>query len=276
MRLLGTGRTADVYALDENRVLRRYRTGLTAAGEAAVMTHLAAAGYPVPPAEPGPLPTDLVMPRLQGPTMLAALLHGQMTARTAGETLAGLLEKLHALPARLAARPGDRILHLDLHPDNVLLTPDGPMVIDWTNSQEGPPGLDWAMSALILAQAATVLHAGEDLPPDGRADVPRTGEDLLPDGLRAGQDLPLDGPADMLRTGENLPPEGPADQENLAGEVRTLLTALTGAAGRERLEAWLPQAVERRAADPTMSALEVSCLEEAAALVLQTAPGDRP
>lgn len=261
MRLLGTGRTADVYALDENRVLRRYRTGLTAAGEAAVMTHLAAAGYPVPPAEPGPLPTDLVMPRLQGPTMLAALLHGQMTARTAGETLAGLLEKLHALPARLAARPGDRILHLDLHPDNVLLTPDGPMVIDWTNSQEGPPGLDWAMSALILAQAATVLL---------------TGEDLLPDGLRAGQDLPLDGPADMLRTGENLPPEGPADQENLAGEVRTLLTALTGAAGRERLEAWLPQAVERRAADPTMSALEVSCLEEAAALVLQTAPGDRP
>lgn len=246
MRLLGTGRTADVYALDENRVLRRYRTGLTAAGEAAVMTHLAAAGYPVPPAEPGPLPTDLVMPRLQGPTMLAALLHGQMTARTAGETLAGLLERLHALPARLAARPGDRILHLDLHPDNVLLTPDGPMVIDWTNSQEGLPGLDWAMSALILAQAATVLHAGEDLLPD------------------------------VLRTGENLPPEGPADQENLAGEVRTLLAALTGAAGRERLEAWLPQAVERRAADPAMSALEVSCLEEAAALVLQTAPGDRP
>src|SRR5690606_37222019 len=185
-------------------------------------------------------------PRLQGPTMLAALLHGEMTARAAGETLAGLLERLHALPARLAARPGDRILHLDLHPDNVLLTPDGPMVIDWTNSQEGLPGLDWAMSALILAQAATVLHAGEDLLPD------------------------------VLRTGENLPPEGPADQENLAGEVRTLLTALTGAAGRERLEAWLPQAVERRAADPTMSALEVSCLEEAAALVLQTAPGDRP
>lgn len=28
------------------------------------------------------------------------------------------------------------------------------MVIDWHNTQEGPPGLDWGMSALILAQVA--------------------------------------------------------------------------------------------------------------------------
>jgi uncharacterized membrane-anchored protein len=46
------------------------------------------------------------------------------------------------------------VLHLDLHPDNVMLTPDGPKVIDWSNAEEGAPGLDWAMSAVILAQVA--------------------------------------------------------------------------------------------------------------------------
>lgn len=46
------------------------------------------------------------------------------------------------------------MLHLDLHPDNVMLTPRGPVVIDWCNSQDGPPGFDCAMSAVIFAQAA--------------------------------------------------------------------------------------------------------------------------
>jgi hypothetical protein len=35
-----------------------------------------------------------------------------------------------------------------------MLTPNGPRVIDWANSEEGPPGLDWGMSAVILAQVA--------------------------------------------------------------------------------------------------------------------------
>ena len=43
------------------------------------------------------------------------------------------------------------MLHLDLHPLNVLMGPDGPVVIDWTNARPGPPGLDVAMTALILA-----------------------------------------------------------------------------------------------------------------------------
>ncbi|MFE3032119.1 hypothetical protein ACFXKY_10740 [Streptomyces canus] len=27
-------------------------------------------------------------------------------------------------------------------------------MIDWCNTEEGPPGLDWGMSSLILAQVA--------------------------------------------------------------------------------------------------------------------------
>jgi aminoglycoside phosphotransferase (APT) family kinase protein len=47
-----------------------------------------------------------------------------------------------------------RVLHLDLHPDNVILTYRGPVLIDWRNATEGPPDLDVALSALILAQVA--------------------------------------------------------------------------------------------------------------------------
>ncbi|WP_336206972.1 phosphotransferase [Nonomuraea sp. LPB2021202275-12-8] len=161
--LLGTGRTADVFAVDGHRVLRRYRAGRDAGREGAVMAHLAAGGFPVPRIFPGASqPTDLVMERLSGPTMLAALLEGTMAPARAGRILAELLHRLHAVAPPPSARPGDRILHLDLHPDNVLLTPRGPVVIDWCNTEEGEPELDWAMSALILAQAAVTGLAGQE------------------------------------------------------------------------------------------------------------------
>ncbi|MFF1303328.1 phosphotransferase [Streptomyces sp. NPDC058307] len=159
--LLGSGRSADVFAIDDHWVLRRYRDGGDVSAEAAVMAYLAEHEYPVPrlrnPASAGGSTaprTDLVMQRLHGPSMLQALLKGMLTAEEAGAGLAGLLHRLHSVPARVSDDPVDRILHLDLHPDNVMLTSDGLMVIDWRNTQEGPPGLDWGMSALILAQVA--------------------------------------------------------------------------------------------------------------------------
>ncbi|MER5380405.1 phosphotransferase [Streptomyces sp. NPDC006465] len=153
-RLLGSGRSADVYEIDEAWVLRRDREGWgDATAEAAVMQHVRSHGYPVPGVRAATR-GDLVMERLSGPTMLEAFGQGLLSAQEAGLTLARLLRKLHAVPARLSADPAVRVLHLDLHPDNVMLTPDGPKVIDWANAEEGPPGLDWAMSAVILAQVA--------------------------------------------------------------------------------------------------------------------------
>ncbi|MGI5198521.1 phosphotransferase [Streptomyces sp. CA-288835] len=157
--LLGSGRTADVYALDDEAdeawVLRRYRDGYgDAPAEAAVMEYVRGHGYPVPRVRPTHKRTDLMMERLSGPTMLQALADGLIGPRDAGATLARLLRDLHALPPRVSTDPTARVLHLDLHPDNVMLTPTGPRVIDWTNSEEGPPGLDWGISAVILAQVA--------------------------------------------------------------------------------------------------------------------------
>ncbi|MDN3020557.1 phosphotransferase [Streptomyces sp. S.PB5] len=147
-RLIGSGRASDVYEIDDEWVLRRARdTYSDALAEAAVMERVRGHGYPVPKVRiEDSSRTELVMERLHGPTMLAAFGAGEIGAERAGAIVAELLVRLHAVPGR--------VVHLDLHPDNVMLTPDGPYVIDWANAEEGDPGLDWGISALILAQVA--------------------------------------------------------------------------------------------------------------------------
>jgi Phosphotransferase enzyme family len=58
------------------------------------------------------------------------------------------------VPSR-TADPDARVLHVDLHPNNVMLGADGPVLIDWCNVGDGPPDLDVAMTALILAERVT-------------------------------------------------------------------------------------------------------------------------
>ncbi|MEV6261562.1 phosphotransferase [Streptomyces sp. NPDC051784] len=155
--LLGSGRTADVYELDGTWVLRRYRNGIDTTGELAVMAYLSATGFPVPrigPPADDARSTDLVLQRLTGPTLAEALLADSLTPDEGAELMARLLRELHSVPARLSQDPGHRILHMNLHPENVVLTPEGAVVIDWLTASEGPPALDRAMTTLILAQVA--------------------------------------------------------------------------------------------------------------------------
>jgi aminoglycoside phosphotransferase (APT) family kinase protein len=116
------------------------------------MTHVASYGYPVPVVYDAS-GTDLVMERLDGPTMLDSLVSGDVRESAGGNVLAQLHNQLHAVPPRLPD-PEQRVLHLDLHPGNVLLCSRGPVVIDWRNTKEGSPDLDVALSALILAETA--------------------------------------------------------------------------------------------------------------------------
>jgi len=163
-QLLGTGRSADVYAIGEDRVLRRYRVPIDAAAEARLMRHLAAAGFPVPTVYEA-AGHDLVMERLDGRDMLADLGQRPWRIPRHARMLADLHNRLHEITAPPGWPPavapdgtvlsagGDKVLHMDLHPGNVMLTSRGPVVIDWTGARAGAPGADVALAYLIMATA---------------------------------------------------------------------------------------------------------------------------
>jgi len=154
--LLGAGRAADVYDIGGGRVLRRYRTPFDVQPEAAIMQHLHRAGFPVPAVYDAD-GSDLVMDRLDGRDMLTDLGRRPWLARRHARTMADVHNRLHQVQApagwRGALGPGDKVLHLDLHPGNIMLTSRGPVVIDWSNATAGPAGADVAMAYLIMASS---------------------------------------------------------------------------------------------------------------------------
>lgn len=161
--LVGQGRAADVYDVGGGRVLRRYRTARrpgAVEAEVAVMRHVAARGYPVPTVYDVD-GDDLVMERLEGTTMLTALERRPWRARPLADQLAELHHRLAAIdvgdlaavvPTRFG--PPTAVLHLDFHPDNVMLTADGPVVFDWSNAALGPAPADVALTWLIGATSS--------------------------------------------------------------------------------------------------------------------------
>jgi aminoglycoside phosphotransferase (APT) family kinase protein len=60
---------------------------------------------------------------------------------------ASLARALDLLPPE--ARP-PRLCHGDLHPSNVLLARDGPMIVDWFDASRGDPTADIARSSMVL------------------------------------------------------------------------------------------------------------------------------
>ena len=119
------------------------------------MAHARAAGLPVPEVfdVDG---ADLVLQRIEGPTMAAALVRRPWTLAAQARVLAGLHRAVHEVPAPewlpgVGDLGGTALLHLDLHPENVLLAAGGPVVIDWTNAARGPAGADVADAWLVMS-----------------------------------------------------------------------------------------------------------------------------
>ena len=149
---IAAGRASDILDLGDGLVLRRFKAGGDAEREALVMRHAAGHGYPVPHVE-DVRDDGLVLERIEGPTMAAYLRRHPWALRRQAALLARLHAELHQIqtPPQLNGTDSDRLLHLDLHPENVLLSPAGPVVLDWTNAAAGEPALDAALTWVIAA-----------------------------------------------------------------------------------------------------------------------------
>jgi aminoglycoside phosphotransferase (APT) family kinase protein len=157
VELVARGRDADVFDAGPGRVLRRFRDrGKSVEREARVMVHARSHGVPVPEVFDADGP-DLVMERVDGPTMAAALARRPWELGDWARTLAEVHGQVHAAPGpEWLGRPfgdGGALLHLDLHPENVLLVDGSPVVIDWTNAAAGPPEADVADAWLVVSAA---------------------------------------------------------------------------------------------------------------------------
>jgi aminoglycoside phosphotransferase (APT) family kinase protein len=185
--LIGEGRTAEIYAWGDAQALKLYRVGWPASWvehEAQVSSAVAATGLPVP-AVGGTLELDgrygILFERISGPSLLRQFsarpwtlaqslrvftdLHLAMNRqRISGlpsqrEELARRIHEAPTVPEAIRAQAlerlnhlpdGDQLCHGDYHPDNVLITRNGPIIIDWGNASRGHPLADVAQTELLL------------------------------------------------------------------------------------------------------------------------------
>jgi aminoglycoside phosphotransferase (APT) family kinase protein len=193
--LLGKGRQAEIYEWDSGRVVKLFYPGysLESAEREEVLTRaVAATGLPVPQVF-GQVQIDgrygFIMSRVEGISLLDRFairpwglmgdakmfvrLHVQVNAARADD-LPPLRERLRAniteaerLPdewrakahSMLNALPdGEFVCHGDLHPDNVMIASDDPVLIDWPGVQKGTPAADFARTLLVLMTATPPPH----------------------------------------------------------------------------------------------------------------------
>lgn len=196
LELIARGRTAEVYAWEPGYVVKLFHTWVTrpmVLYEQRLAQTVHAAGVFTPAVGEAVIEREgrlgLVYQRVGGPTLVDELLRRpwkvSRLARQFGELQAAmhaapapslpgmhdrLAEKINAasdLPAdlRLAALralealPQDsKVCHGDFHPGNILLTSQGPMVIDWIDATAGHPLGDVARTTVL------VMHGS--LPPN--------------------------------------------------------------------------------------------------------------
>ncbi len=159
LKILASGRDGDIFEFAPGLVLRKTRDGRSIAHEARTMRYVAEHGYPVPHIEDVRADgTEIIMERIDGPIMVDALVRPPWKLGDQLGLLADLHDQLHEIPAPdwLPAMPdsdaaANRVLHLDLHPLNVIMSPRGPIVVDWPNARGGDPMVDVAVSYALIA-----------------------------------------------------------------------------------------------------------------------------
>ncbi|HEX3618527.1 MAG TPA: phosphotransferase [Solirubrobacteraceae bacterium] len=152
---LAEGRDTEIYVHGPGRVLRVPRDGRSLVREAEIMRFVADCGYPVPAVHDAG-EGYLVMDQVAGPVLLASAVSHPERIPAYGRLLAELHSRLHQITAPpwlagVEGADGDSLVHRDLHPLNVLLGSDGPVVIDWANAARGNPAYDVADTWVLFA-----------------------------------------------------------------------------------------------------------------------------
>jgi len=189
---IAVGRTAEVFALGQDRVVKLLRDGFPAilVDQEALGTRAARrAGISAP--EPGEIVEigrrrGLILERVEGPTLvqevsrrpyllvkysrLLGRLHAQITAASALDlpsqkaryiwqlNLAARLpaDMKNAVLKMLEGLPdGDRLCHGDFHPENVIISRRGPVILDWEPAMRGSPAGDVATTCLWIRSVMT-------------------------------------------------------------------------------------------------------------------------
>jgi len=185
------GATAEIYAWENGQILKLFREWVSADAvqtEARTARLVHASGAPVPAV--GEIVEfdgrmGLLYERIDGRSMLAALTAQPWRLVHFARQLAGLQADLHSrvVPAGMPAQrgrmqrkieraevlspatrqqvlalldtlpAGNQLCHGDFHPDNVLLTARGPVIIDWIDATAGHPLADVARSSLLTSFA---------------------------------------------------------------------------------------------------------------------------
>ena len=192
---IAAGRTAEIYAWGEGRVLKLTRPDFPAYLADQEWRNALAAWQLGAPA---PKPLELleiagrrgvVFERIQGPNLLQAVLRHPLRLLECARLLARQQAALHAIPApkfpsqrqriqhnlytsalltgdqkqgllrRLDSLPdGDKLCHGDFHPENILLTAGGPQIIDWEGCMCGSPSGDVAVTRLWVRCVPTYVR----------------------------------------------------------------------------------------------------------------------
>lgn len=169
---LAEGRDSEIFEHGSHRVRKIPRDGRSLIPEAEIMRYVRSQDCPCPEVHDAG-DGYLVMERLDGPTMMETVGRPPFPLRRSGQLLADLHRRLHLIAAppglHVAPMAGDRLVHRDLHPLNVMMTADGPVVIAWASASAGAPSFDVADAWVLFACAsAPVVGIDRVLVPIGR------------------------------------------------------------------------------------------------------------
>ena len=197
--LLGMGRDSEMRAYGPH-IIRVSLRGRDVSHEAEAMQHVRHYGFPAPKVIEQPDDHSVVMERLSGPTMLDELAAKPWLVPRHVKGLARLHRLLGDVPAPSGwakVSGGNSVVHLDLQPDNVKITPEGPVVIDWSNAAAGDAAFDAASTYVRLRTASPDNHAAARAVINAfrtrfaRAFLKEFGADEIRAHLRAAADLRL-------------------------------------------------------------------------------------